>query len=292
MTTVAPSPSPTLNFTPPPRRVPLSLKIANTMTGTAQLGWFLFGFGMIFVWSFAGHADYSFIEFYGERGRALGVIDSVQPTSFTVDNARVMANGYEFSAGGRTFHGVAYSTGSAAAPGQKTWVEYIAGKPQMSRIAGMRRAAVTPWVLVVVVIPLVGIGLVGFAWGGGRIENQLLRDGILTTGVLKEKTATNTSVNNARVYRMTFEFTARDGTRHKLTSFTNAPHRLSDEAREPLLYDPQTPERAYLLDNAPSRPKLDGGGELLGRPVAAFFKLIIPVIVLALNGLWALAQVV
>ena len=61
----------------------------------------------------------------------------------------------------------------------------------------------------IAVIPAVGMvmALVAFAEGRVRLQLPLLRDGLLATGRLIDKTRTNVRVNNRRVYRMTFEYT-------------------------------------------------------------------------------------
>ncbi len=268
----------------PPRRVPLSLAIVNLCSGMAQVGWLLFGFGMIFVWVFAGHGDYSVVEFRGVRARTLATVESSWPTSFSENKERIWATTYTFSAGGRTFRGTSYATSYAAEPGSQVAVEYIASNPELSRIEGMRRGAFSPFVLFIALLPLAGIVLVAWAWQRGHLENDLLRDGILTTGTVKESAATNTEVNGRPVIRMRFAFTARDGTQHETTTYTTDPAPLSDESREALLYDPLDPDRAFMLDAAP-RPRVDSAGELIGRPAAAIGSLILPVVVLAGNAL-------
>ena len=111
-----------------------------------------------------------------------------------------------------------------------------------------------------------------------------------TTGVLKAKRATNTTVNNRRVFELTFAFTARDGRQSEAKARTSITERLQDEREEPLLYNPEKPEDAIMLDEASSRPQFDESGTLQGRPVAAFFSMILPAIVIAANVLALLAK--
>jgi hypothetical protein len=87
------------------------------------------------------------------------------------------------------------------------------------------------------------------------------------------------------VWELTFDFTARDGRQCQAKARTTDTARLEDEAHEPLLYDPDDTTRAYVLDEAPSRPKLDPDGQLEGRPLAAIFALIIPALVIGGNAL-------
>jgi hypothetical protein len=127
-----------------------------------------------------------------------------------------------------------------------------------------------------------------FVWGCLRYGNRrarLLRDGVFTTGVLKSKRPTNTRVNNRTVYVLDFEFTARDGRRCIATARTSMTERLTDEREEPLLYNPEKPEDAVMLDDAPSRPRFDETGALMARPVAALWAMVLPALVIAANTL-------
>ena len=268
------------HFTPPPRRVPLSLTIASVLGGASQIGWFVFGFGMIFFWVFAGSADLSFVTFRGELARTMGRVTSVEPTGASEDRQTVMANHYEYSVAGQRLTGTSYTTGSSAAEGEEVTVEYREGNPVRSRIAGMRTGLFGPVVFIVTLFPLIGALIIWFTTRGGLRRARLLRTGVLTTGTLVGKEATNMTVNKQRVYELTFAFTARDGRRCEAKVRSHAPSRLEDEHAEPLLYDPEEPSRAYLLDEVPGRPEIDGTGELLGRPVAAVLSMILPAIII------------
>ena len=97
-------------------------------------------------------------------------------------------------------------------------------------------------------------------------------------------------MNNRRVYELAFEFTARDGRKYQATARTSDPSRLEDEREEPLLFDPEKPQDAVLLDEAPSRPSFDETGTMTGRPLAALLAMIIPAVVIAANTLVLLAK--
>ncbi len=54
-------------FPDPPRHVPRSLRLGMLLGGFFnQLGWFIFGFGMIFYWIFVVQADFASVYFYDE----------------------------------------------------------------------------------------------------------------------------------------------------------------------------------------------------------------------------------
>ena len=277
------------HFAPAPRRVPVSLALVNIFNGATQIGWFVFGFGMIFFWLFAGNADYSFITFRGDLARTTGKVTDVRETGASENDSTVMANHYEYSVAGHRLTGTAYTTGSAASPGEEVTVEYKPDNPARSRIPGMRTGHFGPFVFFVTLFPLIGGVIVYFATKSGFRRAHLLRNGVLATGKLVDKSPTNMTVNDRRVYELTFEFTSRDGRRCEAQCRTSDTARLEDEQIEPLLYDPENPKVAYLLDEVPGRPEIDGTGELLGRPVAAALALIIPAIVIGAQ-VWYLAK--
>jgi len=268
----------------PPRRVPLSLQVTNYFNGLAQVGWFVFGFGMIFFWVFSANSDLSFLTFRGPHQVAQGKVLDVEGTSASENDQPVSANHYEYSVAGRSFRGTSYSTGDSAAAGATVPVEYDASRPERSRIAGMRRAMFGPGAALANLFPLIGLILLIPATRIGIRRNRLLREGVLANGELVNKAPTNMKVNNRPVYELTFAFTARDGRRCEAKARTSITERLEDEEQEPLLYDPNDPSFAYVLDEAPARPQFDMNGELRGRGLAALGWLIVPALVVVGHG--------
>ena len=267
-----------------PRPVPLSLQVVNFFNGFSQIGWLVFGFGMIFFWIFTLNADFSFATFR-DFATADGKVTSVESTGASENDVNVKANHYEFSVAGRTYRGRSYSTGDEVAAGEDVTVEYDEGNPERSRIEGMRRAIFGPAVALVNIFPMIGLLLLIPATRSGLKRNRLLREGMLAQGKLVGKRPTNMTINDRTVMELTFEFTARDGRPYTAKARTTDTARLEDEATEPLLYDPTDPKRAYVLDEAPARPEFEPNGELRGRPVSAVFALIIPVFVVAIHAL-------
>lgn len=278
-------------FTPPPRPVPLSLTVVNFFNGAAQIGWFVFGFGMIFFWAFAGNADFSAITFRGAIAEATGKVTRVADTGASQNEQTVYAHHYEFSVAGERFSGKSYTSGGGPAVGDEVTIEYKESNPQRSRIAGARMAQFGPWAAIVTIFPLIGFVVLYFATRMGVRRNHVLRTGLFTTGTLVGKEPTNMTVNKRRVWELTFEFTDRTGRKCEAKAHSSDTDRLEDEAQEPLLYDPDDPTKAYVLDEAPARPKLDPDGQLEGRPIAAIFALIIPGLVIVGHGLLLMIKV-
>jgi len=277
-------PEPEVRFPPAPRRVPLSLRILALVGGPAQIGWAVFGFASIFLWTFGGNAE---LPMLGDLALTSGRVTSVKETGASENKTRVWANRYEYSVIGQRFEGVSYSTGSRVAAGDPVVVQYRTADPSQSRIEGMRRKMFGSGAFLVIIFPSVGIVILIIATRIGLRRARLLKDGILTSGKLTGSRPTNTRINNRTVYELTFAFTTYDGRACEAKARTSRTERLEDEEYEPLLYDPLRPQVAYLLDEVPTRPEMNEAGELRARPLAAAVSLILPVVVIAGNLLAA-----
>ena len=273
-----------LRFSAPPRRVPLSLSVVNLLNGWAQIGWAIFGFGMLFFWSFAGNVDLSFINFRNSSGRAVGKVTRVEETHASEGHQAIRANHYEYSVAGQPFEGKSYSLGSAPSPGEEVTVEYDEDHPQRSRIEGMRRGQFGAMVMIVTIFPAVGLVLLIPAMRIGRKRNRLLREGILTTGKCIDRRPTNVRINNQPLWEVVFEFFDRNGQRRECSARAVDTTRLEDEESEALLYDPNDPSQAYVIDEAPARPTFDLNGDMQGKLSRAIVLSILPGIVIALNA--------
>ena len=274
---------------PPPRRVPWSLRVINIFNVGTQVGWAVVGFTSIFFWAFVANADLSFLNFRGPFSHADGRVLGIERTNASENHAHIYENRYEFSAAGEWFRGVSYSTGKPdLSVGDTVRIEYKEDDPRQSRIAGLRRGLFGPGVLFVLLFPLVGAAFVAGAMLYGMKRNRLLRTGLVTAGVLKKQRPTNTTIQNRRVYELTFAFTDWMGRPQQAVVRSSRPEKLMDEREEPMLYDVDDPSSACMLDDAPSRPAVDENGELQGRLGAAVAAVILPVLVVGGNVLYAL----
>ena len=266
---------------PAPRRVPLSLRIIHSL-GHQGL-WLLAGFASIFFWTFVANADLSFMTFRAPLRFAAGRVTKVEETSMSESKTKIVANHYEYSVAGQTLKGVSYSLRTGAAQGGTVVVDYKEDDPAQSRIEGMRRHPFGPWVILITLFPAIAIFFLVLSIRKGRRRRRLFEHGIIAMAKLKNRRATNVMHNKRTVYALTFEFTSREGRKHETEVRSAYTDRFEDEAQEQLLYDPGEPSVAYLLDDMPSRPKVDLMGELEPRPLAVMLSLIIPAIVVLAN---------
>lgn len=270
-----------------PRRLPPTLAVQTVFGGLLQqMGWAFFGFGMIFVWAFVGNAEIAWAWRAGPtaeiEARVLGSVD----TGASINETPVRGTRYVFEIAGREFENLSYATGRALSEGDTAIVEYSTEDPRTSRIKGMRSAMFGPLTLIVLIFPAVGLALVLGSLRGRLRELHVLRHGLAGFGRLVDKSPTNTRINNQIVYRLRFEFRTRDGRSGYAEACSHQPASLEDESEEPILYDPQDPSRAVVLDGLAGKAGIGTDGRLQGSVGAALARLILPLATLAGNGCW------
>lgn len=250
---------------PAPRAVPFSVRLRVLFGGfNNQFGWAFFGFGMIFVWVFALNADFvSPILFSFQSNTVGGIVESVETTNATENDVQVYQVKYVyFDHLGRQHQGSSYSTGEPGV-GARVFIEFLPYAPSISRIEGMRRAIFGPFAVVSILFPLVGLGFLVSGIKYGLKANRLLAQGRIAFGKLISSEMTNTSINNRPVMKLRFAFETHEGEDWEVVAKTHEPEDLRDEPQEPLLYDPEDPSYAVLLDNLPGSTTFDSSGHLL-----------------------------
>ncbi len=302
------------NLADPPREVPLLVRLRVLFGGFLnQFGWLFFGFGMVFVWAFTARSDLtSWYVFHGELAEAAGRVTRAEDTRCAENEVTIYANHYQFTTDdGRKHAGVSYARGQKLAPGEDVSIEYLPGRPEVSRIAGMRPKPFGPWPAFVVIFPVVGACLVVPGLVRGLRGARLLRNGKQAYGRLIDKSATRTRVNQQRVWKFTFEFTADDGRTYQVSARTHETDKLSGEdpgdlsgadaattasaergeAVEPVVYDPFNPRRAAVLDALPGGPRIDESGRIrVGSPLRTLLVLAIPFASVVGHGAYLLAR--
>ncbi|MBE3135272.1 MAG: hypothetical protein IMZ55_17540, partial [Acidobacteria bacterium] len=126
----------------PPRDVPLLVWMTNLLGGFYnQFGWMWVGFTGVFLWVFVPFADVAVLYYFrGDLETASGRVVASRETNCSVNDVKVQAQDYRFVASdGAERQGTSFATGRRLNPGEAVTVEYVAGRPEISRIRGMRR---------------------------------------------------------------------------------------------------------------------------------------------------------
>jgi len=256
--------------------------------GVTQVGWLILGFGSVFFWLFAWHADLSGLRFrLGPVAEVTGSATGCQSIGYSVGGSEtrrgtpVYENRYRYSVAGHDFEDRSFDTGNCVAGGSVV-IEYVKRQPGYSRIRGMRRDYLSPWALLAALLPGAGLMLVLSGVRNGRRRIQLLRLGIPAVARVYQKMPTASNTMGKVDYRVTLEFAARDGSRRLTLMKTNEPEKLGAAGTEYALYDPDDPDSAVAVAALPGRLTLDHVGRLVAGP-ARFF-LTVPTATLFLNA--------
>jgi uncharacterized Rmd1/YagE family protein len=83
---------------PTPRAVPLSVRLRVLFGGfNNQFGWIFFGFGLIFVWGFAIHADVaSLFLFRFQTKSTQGIVETVQAKNASENDGQIYQVSYTY----------------------------------------------------------------------------------------------------------------------------------------------------------------------------------------------------
>jgi len=277
-------PTPRFRLAAPPRRVPWSVAVRILFGGFGVFAWLWLALGSGIGTVFLRGADlFSWLQFQGELASVPGVIVECRATGASEGGSKhrrgtpIHANAYRFEDGGEPFDGISYATGTCLEPGAPVTIEHPPGRPELSRIAGMRRSVFGPAVAFVLVFPLVGLLMVLASLRRGRRDLRLLAHGKLAMGTLLGMKATNVTINERRVMKARFAIVTEQGVRQEVEVKTTNPEVLEDEPQERILYDPADPRRAVAWDLLPGATSLEAAGQIrAGNPFRALLLLVPP----------------
>ncbi len=249
-----------------------------------QLGWFFFGFGLIFFWIFGMNADLSFLRYTGNTITVQGIATDSIETRFSENETPIFENHYKFTTKeGIEFEEFSYSTGQDIQIGKTITVEYPEGKPEYSRIVGMKREIFGTVALFVVIFPIIGLVYIFSNIKKSLRGIKLLKYGRLTKGKLISKTPTNTRINGQTVYKLTFHFQDALGNKFFVSEKTHLLHLLEDTPEKRLLYLQSNPNCATMLDTLPTAPLIDETGNVKSLSIK-LFPILIPLAIIVGHG--------
>ncbi len=271
----------------PPRSVPWPLQVVVLLGGVAPaIGWLLLGMGLVFVMVFAGNAEPLFSDpFGGPLSSMRGTVTEVRATAIKVNRRPVAAVHFEYGSSEPRQRGVSYMLDATPAPGSEVELE-------VARIVGMRTHPMPAWLHLIVVLPLAGVVVLLLSLRKGFARVRLLRHGEVAQATLVDQQATNTTINNQRVHKLTFRFVDRNKRERLAQARTHRTAALTDEPSETVLHDPDG-DAALLLDDLPARTRIDAQGQLepppFGRVLVVLIGPALVALVVALAS-WIMGQ--
>ena len=139
-------------------------------------------------------------------------------------------------------------------------VEFPIGKPEMSRIHGMRRNQVGMGILFIGLFPLFATMFVVYGLRTGFRALNLLKSGLLAKGTYVSKRGTSVSINDRPQYELMFDFKASDGNTRTATVKTVDFQKYEKKGEFDILYSPSDSNEAVLLEAISGSPSLDPSG--------------------------------
>jgi hypothetical protein len=281
----------------PPRAVPLVVRIDELFGGPlASVGWLLLGFGLIFAWGFGLNADFASWRFRGPLSTAQATTAGCRGTTFSEGGGKhrrgnpIYENSFSFEERGRAFSNRSYSFVCMAA-GQPALAEFPAGRPDLARLRGMRRAPFSQGVLIVLIVPALGLAFALSALLTGVRDIRLLERGILARGAVAATRPTSMTINRRVVWEVTLAFRDGLGAERRMTTKTCFPEKLEGEGVHNVFYDPENPAGAIAVDTLPEPLFADESGGLVsdGWPRAAR-ALLCPALTVLGHGLYWLVR--
>ncbi len=247
------------NLAPPPRSVPLPTVCSAMLGITGSLGAIFLISGLLFSLVFTqGIRPIDDVRLAFSKTTARGIITSVSETNASENDVRVYEYGFSFTARSEEkVTGISYSTGQEWSVEDKVTVEYVPEDPSIARIQGARSSTFTPWVLFVLIFPIVGAALFGMAAIGGVRQAALLRYGQIADARILSMQSTGVTVNDAPVIEISYEIRTSAGEIFDGKSKALPNDRIGDEELEPVLYLPSHPSLSTLVDAISLRYPLD-----------------------------------
>ncbi len=236
------------------RKLPFGIAFP-TLTGGAifWMGLIFFIVGMFFVLIFGQFTNIGRAKVSDSDPITQGELTDVIETNAEINDVSVFEYKYKYTINDSTYTGSSYHTGYIEIPNIVD-VQFNVLQPEVSRIKGMRQSSMGSWIIFLLAIfPLIGGIMVIVTVKNGIRRLKILKYGKLAKGKFVRKEATDVTINDQRVYKMFFKFTADDGNEYTCFDKTHKTWELEDEEFELLVYDPRRPSEAVLLDTLPAR---------------------------------------
>lgn len=250
---------------PPPRHVPLGVAVRQLFGRLRyQVSWLFFGLVAVFFFGLAFDSS-SFLLSLGKIETVFGTLVERQETVLTdsvVGSGGILHRRggplyryvYRYAAGGVTYQGDSFERKKSLEAGAAVNVEYLAGRPCVSRIQGMSSelhlgGGVAPLVIVLVIILIVAFSV--FSMTRKRLRSHyLMRTGAVAEATAKSMELLSRTRHGREWYQVSWEFEA-EGGRHTMQERPYYTDRVTVGERRTLLYDRKDPGKALLLDRVP-----------------------------------------
>jgi hypothetical protein len=255
----------------------------------SQAGWALLAIGSVAFWTVALRSEA--VEVF--RGSAVrwevreGVILKADSTGTVEGGQRIWRYEHSVAPGdGHRYRGVSFSVGKKFDAGQLAFIRFDAIDPRNNYVVGLRRSEHHWQSGLLLLVPLVGLLLVGYRLRLNWRVLRLLQIGEFTRGQLFAKAPTGQAERIGALVLPVFRFEFRfehAGTAYHATCHTARPALVEDEATESILYDRYRPSFNLVYDAVPGLPAITPAGRLAPMPLERAWVLFAPALTLGVN---------
>ena len=237
-----------------------------------QASWFILGVSTVFFFVFAFDST-SFFYFRGKPKTTKGQITDIRRTLFATGAIAARRGGkgtpiyryaYKYSLADSIYTGNSLALKDKAEKGEQVIVEYPPGSPSISRIKGMapelRIGSTIPLVLNLVII-LISLLTVASMTKKRFLGYRLLKRGTPTRAKAVSKKLLS-KTRSSEWWEVIFEYKDSAGGSYKLNDRPYAGERIEAGDESPVIYDPDSPDKAFLIKNFPTRVEIDKRGRI------------------------------
>lgn len=274
----------------PPRYIDFFSQAVVILSGfLQQFGWAFFSFGMIFFWAFGMQSALGFfLSPMGQTETVSGTYQRADMSMATENDVRIYKHIYTYIVDFKEYEGKSYGPLGFYKEGDPVEVKYAKKHTERSYMVGLRRSIFSPWVLFVLIFPIIGLSLVVYQIRKNIHYLRMIRDGHSTKGKRTKKEATGSTVTiNDQVYPVyayTFEF-SHNGKTYQAKAKTHQTSRLEDDPEELILFDNLNPDYNMVFDVATSAPRIDANGYLKPAAPKKIFLFVLPAFAVLINWL-------
>ncbi len=236
------------------RSVPLTVILAVIFINIyGIIGLAFTGLGSVGAIVFTPNIDFvSPFHFGDETKQTDGTITDVFSTNASIDDRNVRAYHFTFTYNGTAYNNISYSTSARYTKGSAVNVEFEPDHPLIARIEGMDMKPFGLELIFVYLFPVTGLCFIVVAFRKKLRNIHALRYGHMTRGRLVNKTDTGAVINNRHVIDCHFTFKDMNGNEFTAIGSTHKPELVEDEAEERIIYDPDDPANAVVVDAMPA----------------------------------------
>ncbi len=273
----------------PPRRLSLYSQAVLLFSGIyAIFGWIIFGFGMIFFWVFTYNSTAMlWFSMPKQWETHEGIVKRVIETNASQNEEYIYEIRYVYEKSAVEYGGRSFVISEEYDIGDKVEIEYNAQRIEQSRMIGGRSKMFSSWTILIIIFPLSGLFLI---WRSLQINMKslnLIKNGVFTTGKMKSRTPTNSSIEingvEYPIYKYEFDF-KRGASVYIAYCKTYKTQLVEDEVEEFILFMPNQPSYNTVYDSITNAPEINRSGQLIDIPIEKSYYLIAPILSLLLHG--------